>query len=569
MPGETPQNVLLSRLLCACLPLLLLLSAPAQAAEKGTVPDVTWGASRSDVDRTVALMSDAGVRWARLNVSWAAIEPHANNSYDPASLADLDYAVAKVRAAGIAVVMPVADSVPFWASGDPGKVLDALGRRWNKRYRPASMADYADFFAFVARRYAPSGVHVFEVWNEPNLLQFWPSGVNAAEYKLMLQAAHGAIKSADPQSTVLVGGLSQHDRDFLAQLYAAGGRPYFDAVGDHTYPWGDPANCWNDGSGKRSRDTICGIEEVRRVMEANGDAAKQIWITEMGWTTYSGSGGVTEAQQADYLVKGYRRLESYPYVRAALQYSFRNVVARAEDPFDDMAHLGLLRIDFSRKPAYYAFKGYTPGSGYARPQGIASTRVWLVPALEACSTPNRVHGPALSFGSCTPPRPASDYATVGTLDRNGQPSNAAGFIRYRPMMGDPSTAADEADVAIRVSMLDVRVRGSLGDYAGELEARVPLRLTDRGNGPSASETGTVQNHSFAVTVPCSGTADTTVGATCSLATTADAVLPSVVKEGDRAIWELGQIRLFDGGPDRDASTHTGNTLFAAQGLFVP
>ena len=356
-------KVLFSRLLRACLLLLLLLPAPAQAAEKGTVPDVTWGASRSDVDRTVALMSDAGARWARLNVSWAAIEPNADDAYDPASLADLDYAVAKVRAAGIAVVMPVADSVPFWASGDPGKVVDLLGRHWDKRYRPSSMADYADFFAFVAGRYAPAGVHVYEVWNEPNLLQFWPSGVNAAEYKLMLQSAYGAIKSADPQATVLVGGLSQHDRDFLAQLYAAGARPYFDAVGDHTYPWGDPANCWNDGSGKRSRDTICGIEEVRRVMEANGDAAKQIWITEMGWSTYNGSGGVTEAQQADYLVKAYRRLESYPYVRAALQYSFRNVVWRGENPYDYGAHFGLLRIDFSRKPAYDAFKGYTPGAG--------------------------------------------------------------------------------------------------------------------------------------------------------------------------------------------------------------
>ena len=324
---------------------------------------MTWGASRSEVDRTVALMSDAGVRWARLNVSWAAIEPNSDDSYDSASLADLDYAVGKVRAAGIGVVMPVADSVPFWASADPGKVLSPLGRQWNKRYRPLSMADYGDFFAFVAARFAPAGVHVFEVWNEPNLLQFWPSGVNAAEYKVMLESAYGAIKSADPQATVLVGGLSQNDRDFLAQLYAAGGRPYFDAVGDHTYPWGDPANCWNDGSGKRARDTICGIEEVRRVMEANGDAAKQVWITEMGWSTYSGSGGVSEAQQADYLVKAYRRLESYPYVRAALQYSFRNVVSRAENPYDYGAHFGLLRIDFSRKPAYDAFKGYTSGAG--------------------------------------------------------------------------------------------------------------------------------------------------------------------------------------------------------------
>ena len=197
---RTEGNVLFARLLRACLPLLLLLlAAPAQAAEKGTVPDVTWGTSRSDVDRTVALMSDAGVQWARLNASWAAIEPNGDDSYDPAALADLDYAVAKVRAAGIGVVMPVADSVPFWASGDPAKVVDLLGRQWNTRYRPARMADYADFFAFVAARYGPRGVHVYEVWNEPNLLHFWPSGVNAAEYKVMLQSAYGAIKAAEPR----------------------------------------------------------------------------------------------------------------------------------------------------------------------------------------------------------------------------------------------------------------------------------------------------------------------------------------------------------------------------------
>lgn len=393
--GEHRRGVPRACLLFACLWLALLISAPARAAEKGTVPDVTWGASRAEVDRTVAAMSDAGARWARLNVSWAAIEPAADDLYDPASLADLDYAVAKVRGAGIAVVMPVADSVPFWASGDPAKVSDLQGKHWNKRYRPSNMNDYADFFAFVAGRYAPAGVHVYEVWNEPNLSQFWPSGVSAAEYKVMLQAAHGAIKAADPQATVLLGGLSQHDRDFLAQLYAEGARPFFDAVGDHTYPWGDPANCWNDGSGRRSRDTLCGIEELRKVMEANGDSGKQVWITEMGWTTYSGSGGVSESQQADYLVKAYRRLESYPYVRAALQYNFRNTVARAENPTDYGAHFGLLRIDFSPKPAYHAFKAYTPGSGGATPapkrkKRSTSTTLRVVRRVRGASASRRV-----------------------------------------------------------------------------------------------------------------------------------------------------------------------------------
>ena len=39
--------------------------------------------------------------------------------------------------------------------------------------------------------------------------------------------------------------------------------------------------------------------------------------------------------------------------------------------------------------------------------------------------------------------------------------------------------------------------------------------------------------------------------------------------GNRAIWELGEIDVFDGGPDGQAATTSGNTLFAQQGLFVP
>ena len=40
-------------------------------------------------------------------------------------------------------------------------------------------------------------------------------------------------------------------------------------------------------------------------------------------------------------------------------------------------------------------------------------------------------------------------------------------------------------------------------------------------------------------------------------------------EGDRAIWQLGQVQLFDGGVDGDAETAADNTLFATQGIFVP
>jgi hypothetical protein len=41
-----------------------------------------------------------------------------------------------------------------------------------------------------------------------------------------------------------------------------------------------------------------------------------------------------------------------------------------------------------------------------------------------------------------------------------------------------------------------------------------------------------------------------------------------VQEGRRAIWELGQGRVFDGGADGDPATND-NTLFAVGGVFVP
>ena len=59
-----------------------------------------------------------------------------------------------------------------------------------------------------------------------------------------------------------------------------------------------------------------------------------------------------------------------------------------------------------------------------------------------------------------------------------------------------------------------------------------------------------------------------MGATCGGTTTLDAVVPGTIKEGKRAIWQLGQVRVNDGGADGVVST-TPNTLFAVQGIFVP
>ena len=206
--------------------------------------------------------------------------------------------------------------------------------------------------------------------------------------------------------------------------------------------------------------------------------------------------------------------------------------------------------------------------GHVRPKAASPVRVALVPAYTPCASPNRIHGPPLAHGSCAPPAQRSAELTVGTADANGEVAKSVGLLRMRTLTGDPGTPADEADVRLSVSLTDVRRRAGLGDYGGELEARTSLRLTDKLNGPAQDESATMSDFAFEWVVPCAPTADTSVGSTCFGSTTADALIPGVAREGSRAVWQLGQVTVADGGSDGIASTEPNGT-FAVQGVFVP
>ena len=137
------------------------------------------------------------------------------------------------------------------------------------------------------------------------------------------------------------------------------------------------------------------------------------------------------------------------------------------------------------------------------------------------------------------------------------------------LVGDPATPANEADVSVTVSVTDVRRQGTLADYTGELGVEQIVQITDRLNGPSELEPATTQANPFRFTVPCAATAGTSVGATCSLQSSFNTIVPGAVVEGRRAIWELRGVAIFDGGADDQAGTTGDNTLFQRQGLFVP
>ena len=212
---------------------------------------------------------------------------------------------------------------------------------------------------------------------------------------------------------------------------------------------------------------------------------------------------------------------------------------------------------------------------HVRPKGASPLRASLVPSYKACGTPNRTHGAPLAFPSCNPPVQSSSFLTLGSPDANGAGANSVGFILLRVKSTSPE------DVLINSQITDVRCQagtaasvcssanaGDGPDYSGEVQGNATIRISDHYNGPSLTDAATVVDIPFPVNGTCANTTSTTVGGTCTVATTANAVTPGAVKDTQRGVIEIGQLQVFDGGADGLVST-ADNTLFEVQGIFIP
>ena len=84
---------------------------------------------------------------------------------------------------------------------------------------------------------------------------------------------------------------------------------------------------------------------------------------------------------------------------------------------------------------------------HPRPQGALPLRTPFVPAYEACTAPNRTHGPPLAFASCNPPTQTSGQATVGTPDAFGGATSFNSYLHLTAYVGNPAPP-EEGDMLI-------------------------------------------------------------------------------------------------------------------------
>jgi hypothetical protein len=94
-------------------------------------------------------------------------------------------------------------------------------------------------------------------------------------------------------------------------------------------------------------------------------------------------------------------------------------------------------------------------------------------------------------------------------------------VRYRVINGNAGTEADEADVAVFVTITDVRTNPAGLDYTGRVLVRHELTVTDQSNSAEAPDPGTTIPFTFQYPVQCTSTLSTTIGGQCDLSTTAE------------------------------------------------
>jgi hypothetical protein len=262
-------------------------------------------------------------RWIRHDFAWDAIEP-VPGTYN---WAGFDQLVKSAHAHGISVIATLTYT-PVWANGGHS----------DHTYEPTSAIEFGNFARAVTARYAPRGVHAYEIWNEPNI-SFWQPKPDPLLYTQILCAAYKRIHAVDPQT-------------WLRALYTDGAKPCFDAVGHHPYidastQPDDLGNAWYLMYGAYPADNL------RQIMIANHDGAKRIWATEVGCRRSLG-----DTQVASRLAHAFQLWSSYRWAGVLAWFTYW-----------DPNQYGLVNDDWTPRPAWYAYQ--TGAARYPHPKNTA------------------------------------------------------------------------------------------------------------------------------------------------------------------------------------------------------
>jgi len=263
------------------------LSRPAPGSQaqtlsppKGIIPSAFFGLNANH-------MHDApGYLWPALGfgsfrtwdsgVIWPSVEPQRGVYH----WEELDKDVAEAERHGVNFLFTLGLTPPWAAPKGPNTYAGTSAP-------PDDLQDRRDFVRAVATRYR-GRIAAYEVWNEPDLTQFY-SGT-PAQLAALERVTAEAVHQADPSAVVVApppsGGAGVGQLKWYDDYLAAGGGRYADVLAVHSYsnpPEGDAEV----------------VRAYHALLAAHGLRGKPLWNTETGMELK----GHTETDAGAYLAR--------------------------------------------------------------------------------------------------------------------------------------------------------------------------------------------------------------------------------------------------------------------------
>ncbi|HRU54622.1 MAG TPA: cellulase family glycosylhydrolase [Candidatus Sumerlaeia bacterium] len=133
---------------------------------------------------------------------------------------------------------------------------------------------FGNFCYAAAARYKTS-VYYWEIWNEPNLLQFWGRAPSAIDYTLLVKVAAARIREANPDAVIAGGVTSGIDKTYLEICFQNGLLDAVDVVTIHPYRFTKPESVNTEYAALRS------------IMAKYTSRSVPLWSGEWGYNTCS------------------------------------------------------------------------------------------------------------------------------------------------------------------------------------------------------------------------------------------------------------------------------------------
>lgn len=316
-----------------------VLASQTVAPQEATAPRKIWQGFGVNIHFTqpaqgeMELLKASGVDYIRTDFSWQTTEKQVGN-YD---FSEYDRLLGRLKQSKIR---------PFF-SLNYGNDLYEKGSPSNDKSQDA----YARWAAAVLTHFKGEEI-VWEIWNEPNLDQFWKPRANPLIYsKLALKAAK-AMRAADPEARIVAPGVATVDTEFLRKALNPELLGLIDGVSMHPYRQSGPETVVKD------------FEKVQALIRATAPAGREnlpVICSEWGYSTYTG-GQVNDERQAMYLAKLWILCAAMGSP-VSIYYDWKD---DGPDATNSAHRFGIVRSNLGIKPAFNAarlvnkaFKGCT------------------------------------------------------------------------------------------------------------------------------------------------------------------------------------------------------------------